>query len=359
MKRFDALDGLRGIAALSVVWLHSGRYADGWVSPIANLSVDLFFVLSGFVLAFAYEQAFRDGLSPWKFMVQRLIRLYPLYILGITMGMAVAVLNIHVGGGGFTVWTWDRFFHALPWAILMLPAPDDVDGTMFPFNFAMWSIFFELIANVLWAWRATASTRTLITTVAVAGLALIACGLYFDTLSIGRWWNTSIGGLARVMYAFPLGVLLYRAHKRVTLPELPTVPVLLGMLLLLLLPEVIAIELALSLFALPGLVFLASYAKPHGVLASACAFVGATSYAVYAMHLSLYALSAGVLTLVLGIDVEKFAPWGVLGFLAMVLVCAAIAQRWYDVPVRRWLTGKLVKRRTQPYGVTTSATPPA
>lgn len=338
-RAFVALDGLRGMAALAVVTVHSGRFSDGWGLPTAYLAVDLFFVLSGFVLAHAYEQAFRDGLSPSRFMLQRLIRLYPLYILGIAMGMFVAVLNIQLQGGGtLVIGTWERFFTALPWSLFMLPCPPGVDGTMFPFNFVMWSIFFELIVNVLWAasWRYVNSTKALATIVGLGALGLIASGVAFGTLNVGIRWDTFLGGLARVMYAFPLGILLYRAHYKVKL-ELPTVPLLLSLVLLFLLPQTLGTEIALGLVILPALVLLTSYARPKGIVAKACTFVGEASYAVYAMHVALYALTYAALQII-GIRAEDYAPWGVAGFMVVVLIAGGMAHRWYDVPVRRWLT---------------------
>src|SRR5438128_143402 len=93
--RFEALDGMRGIAALAVVVMHTpalwgyqpnlgaypGQLPEGW------RAVNFFFVLSGFVLAHAFDQKLGDGdIKPWRFTLIRLARLYPLYFLAMVLG---------------------------------------------------------------------------------------------------------------------------------------------------------------------------------------------------------------------------------------------------------------------------------
>ena len=73
------LDGLRGAAAICIVALHTNRLMGDIEPPFAALAVDLFFLLSGFVLAHNYSDRFVAGLSPTRFMVTRWIRLYPMY----------------------------------------------------------------------------------------------------------------------------------------------------------------------------------------------------------------------------------------------------------------------------------------
>src|SRR5205085_12699808 len=94
---FHTLDGLRGIAALAIVLRHCDGFFGADVLPGSYLAVDLFFVLSGFVIAFAYEDRLASGLSAWRFAWVRVVRLYPLYVLGIALGGLVAI-----GDGGWT-----------------------------------------------------------------------------------------------------------------------------------------------------------------------------------------------------------------------------------------------------------------
>lgn len=84
-RSYVTLDGLRGLAALSVVVLHSYRFIGDMAWSSAALAVDLFFALSGFVLAHAYSQRLAEDLSVGEFMKARFIRLYPLYLVGIAL----------------------------------------------------------------------------------------------------------------------------------------------------------------------------------------------------------------------------------------------------------------------------------
>src|SRR4051812_23930437 len=87
-SRFLTLDALRGVAALIVFIRHSGpQFGLSAVEYSAShMAVDLFFVLSGFVLANAYESKLVDGtLGVSRFMLLRYIRLFPLYLLAMVL----------------------------------------------------------------------------------------------------------------------------------------------------------------------------------------------------------------------------------------------------------------------------------
>src|SRR3982750_333356 len=89
-QHFQVLDGLRGIAALSVVMFHFMEwvYTDYTRNFIAHgfLAVDFFFCLSGFVIGYAYDN--RIGkMGVKEFFKSRLIRLHPLVVLGAVLGV--------------------------------------------------------------------------------------------------------------------------------------------------------------------------------------------------------------------------------------------------------------------------------
>ena len=90
---YALLDGLRGVAALLVVWYHifeGYQFAGG--KPTIDfinhgyLAVDFFFVLSGFVIGYAYDDRWGKSLNTGKFFVRRLIRLHPMVIMGALIG---------------------------------------------------------------------------------------------------------------------------------------------------------------------------------------------------------------------------------------------------------------------------------
>jgi hypothetical protein len=97
--RFHLLDGLRGFAAILVVLYHMPPYLQRWFAcPNAFLAVDFFFCLSGFIIAYSYEDRILRGMSFRDFCSSRLIRLYPLYFLGSLFGL-ISVCILAYGTG--------------------------------------------------------------------------------------------------------------------------------------------------------------------------------------------------------------------------------------------------------------------
>src|ERR1700761_6004380 len=80
---YPALDGLRGVAAIAVMLHHFRPLTAPWLFAHGYLAVDLFFLLSGFVIAHAYDARFRKGLGVPAFLVIRLIRLWPMIAFGV------------------------------------------------------------------------------------------------------------------------------------------------------------------------------------------------------------------------------------------------------------------------------------
>lgn len=89
---YELLDGLRGVAALLVIWYH---VFEGFAaSPMDQkfnhgyLAVDFFFILSGFVVGYAYDDRWGRSLTAKGFIKRRLIRLHPMVIAGAVLGTA-------------------------------------------------------------------------------------------------------------------------------------------------------------------------------------------------------------------------------------------------------------------------------
>ena len=101
---FVVLDGMR-VAAMAVVTYHVDLdFGEPRWFPSAYLAVDLFFVLSGFVLAHAYEHRFASGMTTWQFMLLRLIEFYPFYLLALFVpltSLLAADLAGHDSGSAF------------------------------------------------------------------------------------------------------------------------------------------------------------------------------------------------------------------------------------------------------------------
>ena len=340
-RTYVTLDGLRGVAALSIVVLHAQRYTGDFTWSSAALAVDLFFVLSGFVLAHAYEAQLPAG--PSLFLKARLIRLYPLYLLGTLLGIVEAILVLRYGGGSIP-WTWEKFWTSLPFALAMVPAPDK---TMFPFNGVMWSIFFEFFINLVWAlfWRPLQSTRVIVGVIVLSGIGLAISVYVTGTMvGLGVSWPRFVGGVFRVSYSFFLGVLLYRLHGRLRLPNLPPLLLLVSLPAVLFLPLPPYVELFVALFVLPWFVLLGSRIEPKGLLRTISRQIGAASYAVYTVHNRLYRLTYAAALQFLGFDLRVWQPFiGMVFIVGLVALCLAL-NRFYDKPARDWLTAKFGRR---------------
>ena len=155
--RYEILDGLRGVAALMVVIFHCFEtYIPVFGTQIVNhgyLAVDFFFVLSGFVIGYAYDDRW-DKMTTWGFFKRRLTRLHPMVIAGTLIGAAL----FFFAGAAFpeTLKTpfW-KFALCLVMGLLILPCPNSPDirgwGELNSFNGPQWTLTFEYIGNILYA----------------------------------------------------------------------------------------------------------------------------------------------------------------------------------------------------------------
>ena len=314
------LDGLRGLAAFAVVLMHAGALA-----PRAYLAVDLFFLLSGFVLEHAYGARLATGWNSLGFLGKRFARLYPLY--GLALGIAIVAVGsgllLHRASG----WTWDQFALAAGAGILMLPAWLRSDHRLYALDFPAWTLLAELVANLVWAAAYRWLNRwTLLGWTAVAGAALCILGLRHGGLNGGTDWDTAPLGLARALFAFPLGVLL---RRRAPAP----VPVGVGLLALLTAAAVLylpgasgpAYDLAVALVVWPAVIAAGAAGEVRGPLRSACIALGAVSFAAYITAAPVYVLvHAALKTRGLQGDV---LPWPLAMAFAAALFAGCLAAR--------------------------------
>lgn len=156
--RYELLDGLRGVAAVIVIWFHFFEgFATSGVDQMMNhgyLAVDFFFVLSGFVIGYAYDGRWKKGLSPGRFMLRRVIRLHPMVVFAIVFGAVSYLIQGSVRWDGTPV-PLSFLLMALLLGLFLIPvmpgAGIDVrgNGEMFPLNGPSWSLFYEYIGSIL------------------------------------------------------------------------------------------------------------------------------------------------------------------------------------------------------------------
>ena len=358
--RFHLLDGLRGIAAILVAAYHVPlplrphlSLENGW------LAVDFFFCLSGFVIAYSYQGRFNKGMKLKDFVVARLIRLYPLYFIGTLLGLASAIL---VGTHATKiVFVAGDLVRALPFALLMLPDFGGHAGNYaaFPLNIPGWSLYFEMLANIVFAlllrFRLANSALLSVMVTSAFTVFVIATLRQVSTLNVG-WLLASLNlGYVRVTLSFFLGVvvlrLYLRRHKSTGMVAGSIVfPIFVTLGLLVVIGPSFRIfqqprwQLAVITLAFPAFVYFGARSNVPRALITPCAILGDLSYPIYVLHAPLVLPFGGSQTQVLlqshGVSLQAF----LILLLAGVIVFAWLANRFYDLPVRSWLSGRYKTR---------------
>lgn len=214
--RFLFLDALRGIAALFVVVFHLPNAMTSGIAGNGLLAVDFFFCLSGFVIAFSYEHRLTETLSFKDFSVARLIRLYPIYVLGTLFGLLTASLVQHIAFYGAEPWWTSLSFFALAlflWPTRLSPIHQTAN---YPLNVPAWSLFYEIFANLAYALLVklrAARTAVLLCIVAGSLALLVSAVISGHTLNMGPRQDNFGLGFARVTFSFFLGVLICRFYR--------------------------------------------------------------------------------------------------------------------------------------------------
>jgi peptidoglycan/LPS O-acetylase OafA/YrhL len=365
-KHYPILDGLRGVASVMVIIFHvletftgGNRFAQ--IINHGYLAVDFFFLLSGFVVAYAYDDRWAK-MGQWDFYKRRLVRLQPMVIIGSVIGAALfyfQVSNAFPLIAGIPVWKV-LLLMIIGSTLIPVPIPMDIRGwqEMHPLNGPAWSLFFEYIANILYA----VIIRRFSKLVLSVFVALAACLLIWYLLQgpqgdlIGGWslnqQQLSIGFI-RVLYPFFAGVLLCRMGKLILVKGafwwcsllivfVLSVPRIGGEHNLWMngLYEALSVILIFPLIVSIG----AGGIINHPQSARICKFLGDISYPLYITHYPLiYVYTAWV--------VNNNVPLGTKGLLVgLLLVVASIGLAYlclklYDEPVREWLKRKVLKKK--------------
>lgn len=342
--RFLALDGLRGIAALAVFTVHPADHTLATWLPGSYLAVDLFFLLSGFIIAHAYGDKLGRDMGVPQFVLARYIRLAPMHLLGAAIGFAVlAWLGLDAGRNIAPL------AGAAASSLAFLPATPFVpEQALFPLNYPAWSLFFEIVANSAFALILVFAPRLKISPlIALAGGCLVAAGLSYGSLDAGVRYDGFLLALARVAFSFFMGVALFRLWKRKPASIGAPAPMLaLVMLAIFAIPAAglqAAFDLVVVMIVFPALIFLGASSQPKA-LAGACKTLGAASYPFYAIHVPmLLLLDTCIATTGAAPSLAAFGLSGVLVVCALIFGLALALDRFYDQPVRKQL-GRLIKR---------------
>ena len=380
--RYEILDGLRGVAALMVVVFHCFEtYVPVFKTQIVNhgyLAVDFFFVLSGFVIGYAYDDRW-DKMTTWGFFKRRLTRLHPMVIAGMVVGAALFFFASGYFPKTLEVEGW-KFALCFVMGLLMIPCGNGLDirgwGELNSFNGPQWTLTFEYIGNILYAF--------ILRRLPKMALAFLCVGCAFFTLDLTLGWDvfgffpdgpqyTVIGGwsltgqqiyigFTRLLYPFLCGLLISRMLPGRRSAENPSGSPIhlrggfwwcsLALVAVFSMPciggdygvrdgifQAVCILLLFPLIVLTGAGSLTTDPKSTAV----CKWLGDISYPIYITHYPIMYMQMGWVA-----DHPDAPVWMHvmvnLGVVFMSIILAWGLLKAYDLPVRQWLTEHWLKR---------------
>lgn len=360
-SHYAILDGLRGVAAVMVVCFHIFEtFADGnRFKQIINhgyLAVDFFFLLSGFVVAYAYDDRW-GKMTQWDFFKRRLVRLQPMVIMGTIIGAIF-----------FYFQACDMFApiaHTPVWKMLLvmligftlIPILPSMDirgwAEMHPLDGPCWSLFFEYVANILYALFVRKFSKTALSILVFLSACFLVQYLIMGPQGdvIGGWSVDATQlhiGFARMLYPFFAGLLLSRMGKLIHVRGAFGLCSLM-VIVIMCIPRIgdeqhlwmNGLYESVCIIALfPLIVAIGAGGELKGKKAAGvCKFLGDISYPLYITHYPLiYTYVAWVSNNKVGIGYGLQA--GVLLLISALLI-AYTCLKLYDEPVREWLRKKL------------------
>lgn len=364
---YDLLDGLRGVAALMVIFYHVFEaFATSPIDQRFNhgyLAVDFFFILSGFVIGYAYDDRWKT-MTTKDFIKRRLIRLHPMVVLGAVLGVIAFCIQGCEKWDGTQV-SISMVMLALLINLFLIPAVPGSgpeirgNGERYPLNGPSWSLFFEYIGNIMYAlFIRRMSTKALTALVVLAGIGLASFAIFnFSGAGhLGVGWTMEeynlIGGFLRVLFSFSIGLLMSRVFKPIPVKGAFWICSL-AIVVLLSMPYVGNGEAlwmngiydsVCAILIFPMLVYLGASGKTtdkHS--ARICKFLGDISYPLYMVHYPLIYLYFGW---VKKENLTFAEAWPeALALVIGSIVLAYISLKLYDEPVRRYLTKRFLQVR--------------
>jgi len=393
--RYETLDGLRGVAALMVIFFHCFEtYIPRIGTQIVNhgfLAVDFFFVLSGFVIGYAYDDRW-GKMTTWGFFKRRLVRLHPLVIAGTVIGASLFFFGEYAGFPLISTCPGWKFALCFIMGLLMIPAGKGLDirgwSETNSFNGPNWSLTFEYIGNILYAFLfRRLPTIALILLCALSAVFTLDLTLGWDifglfpfkeitlpdgtvTVSGGPQWGVVGGwsldaqqiyiGFSRLLYPFLCGLIISRILSgRITQSNPSGSPITLSggfwwaaiiLILVFSIPciggkEGVANGLYQALCILlvfPLVVLIGAGGKTtNPICVRICKFLGELSYPLYITHFPVMYMQMA------WVGNHPDAPlWQHImlnvGVMIFSIILAWTVYKAYDLPVRKWLTEKIL-----------------
>ncbi len=350
--RLPILDGLRGVAALIVVAYHI--FDSDPVNSVNHgyLAVDFFFMLSGYVMGYAYDDRW-DTMSIGSFFKRRLIRLHPMVVIGSIIG---AIFFYFGASSLFQIVNRTSFgmlIFSTVLGALLIPSVKSMDvrgwGESYPLNGPEWSLLFEYIANIGYAfWFRKFSLRTLGVLSAVFAGLLICVSVTSETGSVSFGWlftgDHLWRGMVRLLFPFLTGLFLFRLGKTIKMKH-AMILTSLALLITFPMPRVGPhampwvnglYECFIIIILLPIVVLIGAGSQPVTRFGDkVCDFLGALSYPLYLVHYPIHYVFYGWLS-------DNKPAWSAkipvaIGVYVSSLVLGYVVMRFVDTPIRKRL----------------------
>ena len=374
--RYEILDGLRGVAALTVLLYHHFEvFGPGIKSFHGYLAVDFFFILSGFVIGYAYDDRWKsksnpNGMTLKAFFKRRLIRLHPMLIAGTVIGMLLFYFGMGDAMPAIRDAHWKEMLLCFLFALFMIPVPHSLDvkgwGDFNPFNGNSWTLTFEYIANILYALVIRHfNNLMLFIFVVISALLTIGVGLGWNLFGvmdtrpdyqigtfIGGWSldpDQLVLGFSRLLFPFFAGLLMarlmcnrYTANGQNSGKRRTFILASLLLVAVLIVPYINGAangiyEMLVILLMFPIIVGIGAIGNVKGKEQKICKWLGDISYPLYITHAPIvFTLCEGWKANHPDASSDQQIFVAVCSYILSILVAWAAFKLW-DIPVRQWL----------------------
>jgi peptidoglycan/LPS O-acetylase OafA/YrhL len=225
-QQLQSLTPLRGIAALWVVSYHylfvyfPNLHTENYTHFFAKgyLAVDMFFLLSGFVMTHVYHRAFAENITKeyWKFLSARIARIYPLHLLVLLLFVLAALASqaVEYVATGTSETIPLAGAHSVSALVANLFMLQGLKASSLSWNYPAWSISIEFMAYLAFPFFLAAIWRTSLVSKLILTFALCAaliCLAYITKDDFNQWDGPRT--LLRCLPEFMLGTLLYSAFR--------------------------------------------------------------------------------------------------------------------------------------------------
>lgn len=348
-QNFLTLDGMRGVAAIFVLISHTGTFWNGLIFNHTHLAVDTFFILSGFVIAHAYENKLTSGQITFKdFFIIRLIRLYPMFFIATLFATVVIVWNYGTSEHQNADYL-SSLVRSIGLTFLLLPSMLIDSNKLFPLNGAYWSIFYELVVNFFYAAIIRVLTnKVLIYLIAFLSILIMSVLLLNGTLGAGFTWRYTsiITGLTRSGFGIFFGIYLYRVGKRffpnLVLPSWVVIGLSTAVLMIPDLGKFNGVVDFLAVFIIfPLCIVLGARNNSSLLFNSIYKLLGQVSYPIYLLHIPIAAL---IYLFGLGQLMERNAPISGILFVILIIILSIFLERFFDLPLRKYFRDRFLKQ---------------